>query len=247
MGKVPGTGTRVYLAEFNLSGFGTAFVLGIEQVNPASAAMSDVGPRRVPAEYDWTGDLTSLFDGVDDQLDEIFDNVRLGTSGQLAAQPLLYAPAGDAVGDVAYEGLVSVNATPFQSRRNEVAMLNGQFEGRAGISRGEVNFNASVSGTGAQTSRNPGASAVDIEKQVVARVISGTFTVLDFDIQESSDDGGGDAFADVVGWDFAFTAAGFLRKTITIAHEAWLRVNVDAFTGTSALLLVTIGDIAGSP
>jgi len=76
------------------------------------------------------------------------------------------------------------------------------------------------------------------------RVAGGVFTNLALDIQQSSDDGSTDPYADVNGQSFTFSEPGVSRKTISATIETWKRMR--AFTGTYAQLLVMIGVLQGA-
>ncbi len=106
--------------------------------------------------------------------------------------------------------------------------------------------NVSITGVGTGTGHNLGVTAAGQMVVVTARVISGTFTNLALDIQQSSDDGSTDPYANVNGLAFTFSEPGVSRKTISAATEAWKCVRVSAFAGTSAQLLVTIGVLQGA-
>ena len=55
-----------------------------------------------------------------------------------------------------------------------------------------------------------------------------------------------DLYADIAGMTTTLTAAGVARLTTTAATEAWKRVNIQAFTGTSAVIVVTGGVVQGT-
>ncbi len=93
-----------------------------------------------------------------------------------------------------------------------------------------------------------GMGATSAGQIVVAttRVAGGVFTNLALDVQQSSDDGSTDPYADVNGLSFTFSEPEVSRKTISAATEAWKRLRVRAFTRTDAQLLVTIGVLQGA-
>lgn len=131
---------------------------------------------------------------------------------------------------------------------NNAVMLDwaGQLTGP--IARGQVLTAATAAtATGAQAGRNVGTTTST--QTLVAHIIllsvsgSGSVTVA---VQESSDDGSGDAYATVSGMSATLTTAGSAaRVTFTGATETWKRSNVTAFSGfTSATILVAIGTAA---
>jgi len=98
---------------------------------------------------------------------------------------------------------------------------------------------ATITATGAQTGQNVGAVAAGGTTVVVYRVHSITGTYAS-NIEESTDNGSGDAYANVAALASGnLTAAGVTRKTTTGATEAWKRVNVTT-APTTASITVTV-------
>lgn len=90
-------------------------------------------------------------------------------------------------------------------------------------------------------SASPGAFGA----QFYLHVLSFAGTDATIKIQESSDDGGGDAFADVVGGGFTAVTAGPTYQriaTAAIAVERYLRVVTTTSGGFSSLVFVVVGN-----
>jgi hypothetical protein len=60
-------------------------------------------------------------------------------------------------------------------------------------------------------------------------------------VQESSNDGAGDAYANISGLSSTLTSNySAQRLVVSTATEAWKRINVSAFSGTSIVMLVSV-------
>lgn len=240
MAKIAAKGTRVWLDEFALGGGVFGFSQDVSQETPEVEAFTDTGPRRVQADYDWRAALQGFFDGDSGEIDEDINSIlQDGNTHYLA----IFPNSGDE-GTIGRDGAFALGDRSHAGRLAAAVGLEFEGNGNGRLARATILRNASISGTGAGTGRNLGTTDAGDLFVVTARVISGTFSDLQFDIQESSDDGAGDAYADVSGLDFTFSAVGVTQKSVTAATEAWKRINVDAFTGTSALLVVTAGKAA---
>lgn len=174
---------------------------------------------------------------------------------------ILRAPQGTGAGGIAYETVESSTGTSRAADIANVMMLNwsGQpteefYRGMV-LTAGEVAFTA----TGETAGVEVGASTVTVQRfEVVIRVVavSGTGSI-GFQIQESTDDAAGDAYADITlsaesptqglvtyGSNTAtFTGIGTIKLYTTAATEAWKRVQVSAYSSfTSVTAIVTCGN-----
>lgn len=170
-------------------------------------------------------------------------------------------PTATARGATAYETVESSTGASRAMDIANVAMLNwsGQptkqfFRGFA-LTAGEE----SITGTTELTGVNVGASTATTQRcEVVIRVtaVDGAGSV-GIQIQESSDNGSGDAYADITlsaesptqglvsyaANTATFTGVGTIKLYTTAATEAWKRVQVSAFAGfTSVNIVVTCGN-----
>ena len=242
MTKVASQQTRVYLDEFNLSGDLNSSALDLRNELANVTTFADNGPRRVEGNYDTTHQHTGFFDGAGDGIDDaVF--AALGSDDDHCLAQLF---GGDAEGSVGYESVVRIERQPRVARVGEAVSLSFDAAGSNGTARAVVVRNGSITGVGTGPGRNLGATSAGQVVVATARVVSGTFTNLALDIQQSNDDGSTDPYANVNGLAFTFSEPGVSRKTISAATEAWKRVRVTAFAGTSAQLLVTIGVLQGA-
>ena len=158
---------------------------------------------------------------------------------------LTTCPVGIAAGAIAYLSAQQNLAQPRPFDRQQVAMLDWNGQGTGAFSRGAVLTTATaVTGTGPQAGRNVGVttSTQTLIAHVLLLAASGAGSVTTA-IQESSDNGAGDAYGTISGMSGALTAVGqAARLTFTGATETWKRTNVTALSGfTSATLLVALG------
>lgn len=242
MTKVSAQQTRVYLDAFDLSGDLNSSALDLRNELANVTTFADSGPRRVEGNYDTSHQHTGFFDGAADGIDDTLFAALGSDSDHYLAQLF----AGDAEGAVSYESVVRIERQPRVARVGEAVSLSFDAAGSNGTARAVVVRNGSITGVGAGTGRNLGATAAGQTLVATARVVGGAFTNLALDIQQSNDDGSTDPYANVNGLAFTFSEPGVSRKTISAATEAWKRVRVTAFAGTSAQLLVTIGVLQGA-
>lgn len=238
---------RVYYDELAISGYLNAFGATINQELPVVTTFADAGPRVVPANYDYTVTFGGFSDFVDDDIDERLNaDFLAGLDHYLCGCPI--TSGGVPVeNSVAYEYTVALSARPQAFATGAAAGFSVNAQGNSTITRATVLRSATVTGPGNGTGRNLGATTSGQQFVITFRVLSGTFSSIALKVQESSDDGSGDAYADITGaTSGSLTAPGVVRVVITAATEAWKRVVVSAFSGTDAVILVTAGIAAGT-
>lgn len=240
MAKIAAKSTRVWIDEHVLSGYLNAADFKLDQETVKVDAFSDAGPRRVVGNYDAMVSLGGFFDGDDAAFDEIaFVNLR--TDEQHHA---FLAFGGVTEGSRGYEQPVRLKSQPISSKTGAAVLLNLEAEGDGPVSRAYILRSGTITGTGDGTGQNLGATTSGQLFVVTYRVLAvdGTGSIV-LQCHESSDDGGGDAYASVA--DLAsgtLSAVGVTRKTTTGATEAYKRITVQTFSGfTSATILVTAG------
>lgn len=175
---------------------------------------------------------------------------------------IMRAPAGTALGATAYETVESSTGASRAMDIANVAMLNWSGQPTEEFYRGflltvgEQAFTATGEGTGVSCGAST-ATAPAQRFEVVIRVVSVSGTgSIGIQIQESSDNAAGDAYADITlsaesptqglvsyaANTATFTGIGTIKLYTTAATELWKRVQVSAFTGiTSASVVVTCG------
>ncbi|MDO8704079.1 MAG: hypothetical protein Q7J84_03955 [Sulfuricaulis sp.] len=242
MAKLANVGSRVYIDQYALSGFLNSLDMSVTQETPVVSTLSDSGPRRLVGNYDHSHSHSGFFDG--DTLS--FDSWIHALVENNSDHYLLELFGANAEGNIAYESVVALEGKPLSGAIAGAVLLNQAYQGRNAMSRGRVIRNGTISANGNGTGQNIGASSATQTFQVVIRVMSGTFTSFDVNVQESQSDPG-DPYATVA--DLSQTginAAGVWRKTYVGATEAYKRVNIANWIGTDALVLVTAGIVAGT-
>jgi len=245
MGKVASHPSRIWLDQYALSGFLTASEVKVDQETFKLDTFADSGPRRIVGNFDHAGSHMGLFDAADDALDPVVWAHLAADTDHYLAQAF-----GSAAEDaVVYERVVRLKGQPRKAATGAAVLLNIEEEGSGHLVRGRILRSATVTGTGNGTGRNLGATTSGQLFVVTYRVLAvdGTGSIV-LQCHESSDDGGGDAYASIA--DLAsgtLSAVGVTRKTTTAATEAYKRITVQTFSGfTSATVLVTAGVAANT-
>lgn len=237
MAKKAGNAARVSVNELAVSGFINSTTMNVTQEELVVTCLSDAGPRRLPGNYDHNLSNAGYIDTADDSYDERMHALLQSLTDMYVG----YRPEGDTEGSVAYEQVDQPTAMPRTAAVGQAILLDVQAAGSGHLARGVVLRSATVTGTGTGTGQNVGATSANTILVATFRLISGTFTSITMDIQQSSDNGSGDAYADIAGMTSgSMTAVGVVRTTTTAATEAWKRVEVAAFSGTNAVMLVTL-------
>lgn len=237
MAKRPANATRVYIDQYDVSGFLNAAALNIEQANADVVTFSDTGPRLLYSHYDHTHSHGGFIDTTNDSFDEVAFALLQTTTDHYLAQLF----EGITAGRIAYEAVVQPTSQPRAAAIGEAIVISLEAAGSGHVSRGVVLHSATASGNGNSAGQNLGATTSGQTLVAVFRVISGTFSAITLSIQESQNDGGADPYATISGMTSgSMTAAGVVRVTTTAATEAWKRVNISGFSGTSCVVLVTL-------
>lgn len=244
MAKVASHPSRIWLDEFALAGYLTSTELKVDQETIVVTTFADTGPRRVPGNYDHSGSHMGLFDATDDGFDEqVFANFNTDEDHYLAQA---FGAASENSG--MYERIVRMKGQPRKAAIGQAVLLNIEEEGSGPIVRGRILRSATVTGTGNGTGRNVGATTSGQVTQVVYRVLAIAGGAITLQTHESSDDGGGDAYASIAALaSGSLAAVGVTRKTTSAATEAWKRITISAMTASSATILATIGVMPNTP
>jgi len=237
MSRGSGKSAKVYMDQYDYSGRTNAIELLIDNVLPAVTAPNDLAETLVEAKLKSSLKLNGFFDGVANQYDQHTWAAIDGNEHKVGAYPGTLAPAG-AIG---YELLARIKDEPRTLEVEGAILLNVTWQGD-NIVRSTVLYNGAITATGAKTGQNVDASTAGQIYVAVLRVLevtgAGSITVK---VQESSDNGVGDPYADLITFDAA-TGISVQRKTVTSATEAYKRINISAFSGfTSVTVMVAVG------
>ena len=231
----------VYLDGLNLSALANQSSVSIDIDTADTTTFADTAKTFLEGDYGHTSNVTTFYDNTDDGWDELAFAAAVTTRDD--DHYLADVVGGATAGNVCYERIVRWTSQPRTFEIGSAIMIPLSFQGTDRIGRGVVNYAGTVTATGQKTSQNYGATASTATKYITYRVISVSGSgSLTLEIQESSDNGSGDAFAAISGSSSgALTAVGVTRKTITAATEAYLRLSCTAFSGfTSVTVLVTV-------
>lgn len=237
MAEVHGKNQRIYVDEVNVSGYARSGTITFTQDLANSEAIADTWKEVLPGQraavFDW--------DAMMETTDGGFDETTFGDlTTDNATDRYVAWVAGTTAGSKCYEFPGRYTGQERPAPYDDVIGLHGHLQSNSAISRGETILQeATITATGAQTGYNVGAVAAGSTTVVVYRVhsITGTFAC---NIEESSDNGGTDAYASIAALASGnLTTAGVTRKTTTGATEAWKRVNVTT-APTTASITVTV-------
>ena len=240
MAKLPASSQKVWLDEFALATDLTAAGLDVTQEIPTVTTLGDAGPRRLVGNYDFAMPYLGLFDFTDDAYDE-----QIHLLLESAADHYATIALGSAIGDVAYDGVCSLVSQPREASLGGAVALNFDLAGRESLSRGVLLGNKTTTGAEDLTGVNQGATVANQTYRAIFRIISFTGTNITLTIEESQNDGGGDAYGAIAGLNSgAQTGVGVWEAETTSATEAWKRLAVSG-TFTSVVIVVSAGVLAG--
>jgi len=139
--------------------------------------------------------MSGLWDGGTDASDEAFD----GLITTDAATPLTVAPEGLTAGNVCYAIGAQQSSYEITSPVTDVVSLSAQFSSRldSGGKRGFVLASGAITATGASTSVDTGAAGTNRGAFCLHVTANTHNNTCDFIIEESSDNGSGDAWATI--------------------------------------------------
>lgn len=242
MGRVHSAPSRIYVNEFNWSGRTNRADLTIDNNLPVVTCFEDDGDYHVEGQYNSKISLGGFFDPLDDHYDQkMWELIGTGLNnlvgvyfGNLAAQ-----------GTIGYEVMAKIPNEARPADTGGAVVLNVDKQACGAIVRSTVLCNESILASGVVSGSNKSLEATISGEVFVAilRVLSvtggpGSIVV---EVEESTDDGAGDAYSNLITFT---TATGITseRKTIATATELWKRINITTFTGfTAATIMVAVG------
>ena len=237
MAKLGASSARILFDELDLSGYLNQFGQAINQPTINVRGLNSTAPEKIVDGYDWTWDFGGFGDFDENAIDDV---VTRDQDDHYCA----LIPPGYTAGNVAYFGPSKLESKPISGSTGGAVGISLSLSGDEGLSRGVLLDTRTATGTVNSTGQNLGATSSGTTFACQVHVVSGTFSDLDIEIQESSDDGSGDAYAAISGFTQSNIAAvGVYRFSTTSATEAWKRVAITGFTGTSALVHVVCGTV----
>lgn len=241
--------SRLYFDAYRISNWASSTNLDMSRDSVEYTPIEGEYKLFLPGKAGGTSAINGFLDVADDGFDERDAANVLAPSTHYICRTV-FAGTSSAAGDIAYETQEFDTGDSRAYDQAGIAMLNWSGQATGGVVRGKVLIaETAVTGTGAVgASLNFGATSANEVFVATIRVVSvsGAGSVT-FAIQESSDDGAGDAYATISGMTATFTAVGVSRVSTTSATEAYKIVNATAFSGfTSVTAIVTIGVEAAS-
>jgi hypothetical protein len=238
MTRKHGKDARILIDQYDASGLANTWTLNYNVDTSECTAMLDTSKEYLVGDYASDMSFGSYFDTGSDNWDEVSWQHIVQTGGTRYAA---LCPYGYTAGDVVYELTGAYTNKTIPSPVGDAVTLDGSIQGTK-TGRGIVLLNASITGTGEQTGQNYGATTAATTKIVVYRIsgVSGPGNMV-FALEESQDNGSGDAYAAIASFaSGTLTANGVTVKSAAVATEAYLRVNATTFASTSATVRVTV-------
>ena len=231
----------LYLDGINLSGVANQGSVSADIDTAEVTTFADTAKTFLEGDYTHSFSGTTFYDNTDDGWDE---QAWTAVTTQDDDHYIANVVGGATAGNVVYEQTVRWTNEAHNFDIGSAIIIPLAFQGTDRLGRGKVNYAGTVTATGNKTGQNYGATASTATKYVTYRLVSVTGSgSITMEIQESSDDGAGDAYATVSGsTSGAMTTVGTaVKKTITAATEAYLRLTTTAYSGfTSVTVLVTV-------
>lgn len=241
MAKAHGKNARIYVDEYNWSGYANSWTLTLGVDTAEVTTFTDAAKEYLEGMYGHTFGWTGFYDptGIDE---DSFTQVitEAGTTRYVALLPL-----GATAGYVAYELAGKHTARPITSGVTEAITLAHEHQGTGGAYRGQVAYSGTLSENTDAASIDYGAKAEGATLLVTYRVLAwGGPDDLTLNVEESTHaTGDGDAFEAVTGAsDATLSAASYSRKLITGTTERYLRVTATSsnWNSKTATVLATI-------
>lgn len=242
MGKIAAASVRVLLDQFDVSGFLNATDQTIDQETPDVTCFSDAGPRVVPGNYNINHSDVGFFDAAvmgTTTFEKLINDLTGGGTHYLTK-----CFAGDVEGVVCYSSVMQLKNRPLTAAKGGAIGLKFDSAGDGQLQRGLILASAAVAGAGNRTGRNQGVTTSPAIYRVIFRLLAFNGTNITLKVQSSTDDGAGDAYADVASLTSgAMTAVGVVMASTTATTEAWKRVNISG-TFTTATIHVVAGQLS---
>jgi hypothetical protein len=230
-----GLGAKVYYHTLDFSDYVEEVDPGFERNLSEYAPLSSSWKHNLPGLRSFTISFAGLYDGSSDAIEDVAWGVFDGSTNR----PFAYLPQGDALDGIAYCGETVLGDEKITAG-DDVVRMPVTVLGADRADRCVVLHPLGIeTSTGDETSVDGGASAEEdygIEAYLICTSLTATDTI-DVVIEDSDDDGVGDAWGTVV----AFTqlsAAGSEHKTVAAATGVIKRYVRASWT---------VGDNSGSP
>jgi hypothetical protein len=226
---------------YDLSGYLTGASEAISVALADARCLSDVGPVRIVAgQPDHEHTSEGLYDVETGTASHDLETWTQLITNKDTDHYLAKLWQGNTRGYAVSDAVVRLGSMPWGATMGAAQTLGFGASGSAHLGHGVIlEPKGSITANGNRTGVNQGVKLVDVIYAVTIRCFADTFTSFTVKIQESQNDGGADAYADVAGLSQSVTGVGTWRLTTTAALEAWKRVVIADWIGTSADISVT--------
>lgn len=234
MARDSGRASEVFVDAQRLSGLANQFELSIDVDTPEVSAFLDAGKTFVEGKYANAVSINAFNDLDDDG----FDEVAFAELGADALHNISLLPGSSIVsGSKGYHVRGRPTSQPRRSPTDGALGLDLSYQGDLAVARATLLHRGTITGTGVVSGSNINGLATT--SPIVGVGILHIYNVvgagtIDLEIQQSSDDGGGDAYVPLIGFTAA-TAIGSERRPQSANTEAWKRVNITTFTGFTSV------------
>lgn len=226
-----GKGSKIFLAEYDVSGEGRSFDLKWDQDTVAkktfglSAQEYSVGMIGASISHKGIYDLSAT-----SWERWLYDNL-----GSFTGKGITAIPGVPALGGICYNGEVKEASSGRPVNISDIVATDADYQVHGMLGRAQIIEYEIDAAVGAQTGAGVNIGVASASEMWIVTIHcvefngSGTYTIK---LQESQNDGSPDAYADVTGASLAATAIGSLVTTIAGARETWVRVVTTVAGGT---------------
>jgi len=238
-----GKGSKIFLAEYDVSGESRSFEPKWEKDTVKVGAFGDVAHRYLDGAVGASISHKGLFDLSALSWDRwLYDNL-----GSFSGKGITVIPGTPSLAGIAYNGEVLEASCARQIAINDIVAVDAEYKINGMLGRAKIIEYEMDAAVGAQTGAGVNIGAASSAEMWLVTIHcvefngSGTYTIK---LQESSDDGSSDAYADVTGAALTISAIGSLVTTVAGAREAWARVVTTKSIDATAKFIVSVAKVS---
>lgn len=230
MTAVHGKDTVVFVNGYDLTSFFNEATVSREVENAETTTFGASWVTRIAGMKDGSIDLSGIWDGAASAVDE-----RMAAYLGVDATVFTVGYGGTTIGNRADVAAGIVTSYEIGADIGDAVSVSATVESSGGIHAGKfLHSKTSRTAVANFTSvDNLAASTAGLVANQHTTAVTGTPNAV-WKIQESSDDGAGDAFADVITFT-SITGISSEQKTTTAAVERYLRARLNAIDGATAV------------
>lgn len=238
-----GKGSKIFLAEYDVSGEGRSFDLKWDQDTVAKKTFG------LSAQEYSVGMLGASIShkGIFNLAENQWERWLYDTLGSFTGKGITAIPGVPALGGICYNGEVKEASSGRPVNISDIVAVDADYQingmlGRAQIIEYEIDAAVGIQqGDGVNIGAASASEMWIITMHLIEKQGAGTFTIK---LEESQDNGVTDTWAEVAGISLAATVTGSLCTTIAGAREAWVRVVTTVAGGTpTAKFMVAVSKV----